>query len=212
MKSLGPSQIERLTSLFQLGATEASKALSLWLARDANVCIERLEQLSYEAATESLGPVDATLCACIMGVTGGMTGYMMFCFDDASGLSLCDLLLGREAESDNWGELETSAATETANIVGCAYLNSLAKAFSYLDGSNERLMADSSRAWIPTPPNFVRDYAASLLEFAIMSQASEFDSVLVATTKFQIEDRPVDWNLLLIPDALSLDSIERMLG
>ena len=212
MKTLDPSQIEQLTRLFQHGASDASHALSLWLSRKASVSIEQLEQLSFEQATESLGPADTTLCGCIMGVTGGMTGYMLFCFDDASGLSLCDLLLERSIASEEWGELETSSAMETANIVGCAYLNSLAEEFPRVGAADPEKIVDATQTWVPTPPQFIRDYAASILEFAVMSQATEFDSVLVAKNKFQIDDQPVAWTLLLIPDASSLDSMRRMLG
>jgi len=214
MKTFSESQIAKLTSLFQHGATEASRALSLWLGRNATVGVDRLVQLSLADATESLGPADETLCGCIMGMTGCISGNILFCFDESSGFLLCDLLLGREVNSDTWDELETSSAMETANIVGCAYLNSLALEFGQCIETNtfSQTKPGSFNAWTPTPPQFVRDYAASILEFAVMSQATEFDTILVATTTFQIEDRPVAWSLLLIPDAPSLDAIKKVLG
>ena len=210
MMTLSQPQMERLTALFRCGASDASQALSLWLGRHASVCVDQLKQLNLEEATESLGPADATLCACIMGVTGGISGQMLFCFDDESGLSLCDLLLGRDRVAIEWGELETSSAMETANIVGCAYLNSLANTMPSFSSPVLDCQGKASHVWVPTPPLFVRDFAASILQFAVMNQAVEFDTVLVAQTRFQVDDQPVAWSLLLIPDANSLASIVKL--
>jgi chemotaxis protein CheC len=213
MMTLSQPQMEQLTELFRCGASDASQALSVWLGRHASVCVDQLKQLNLDEATKSLGPADATLCACIMGVTGGISGQMLFCFDEESGLLLCDLLLGRDGVvgsdgvATEWGELETSSAMETANIVGCAYLNSLANAMPSLSSPFADYLGKTSHVWVPTPPQFVRDFAASILQFAVMNQAAEFDTVLVAQTRFQIDDQPVAWTLLLIPDANSLTSI-----
>ena len=168
--------------------------------------MERMEQVSLEVATELLGPVDSTVCACCMRVSGGVIGQLILGFDDASGLMLCDALLPRETESSEWGELEVSAAMETTNIVGCAFLNALSQIFPIskpADGGSE------NATWIPSPPVFVRDYAASIMQFALIDQASEFDQVLVAKTEFTMDGTAVGWRLLLVPDAASLDRLSR---
>ena len=211
MKSLSEAQIAKLTSLFRFGATEASHALSLWIDQKASVSVDRLEQLCVNEATDSLGPAEATICGCMMSMAGRIQGTILFCFDDASGLLLCDWLLKRDVASDAWNELETSCVMETSNIVACAYLNSLASEFGRNTDENKTSQTEQN-VWVPTPPQFVRDYAASILEFAVMSQAAEFDTILVARTTFQIAERPMTWSLLLIPDAPSLEAIKKVLG
>jgi chemotaxis protein CheC len=143
-----------------------------------------------------------------MRVSGGVSGQLLLGFDDASGLMLCDALLAREERSTEWGELEKSAAMETTNIVGCAFLNSLSNIFPQFTSDQ----APSTLTWIPTPPVFIRDYAAAIMQFALMDQACEFDTILVAQTKFAINDRPIGWRLLLIPDAIVLRQLARILG
>lgn len=212
MSQLSNEQVDVLAALFHSGAAEATKALSTWLGRNVSVTVDQVEQLPFEETTESLGPAESTLCACVMGITGGMRGQILFCFDDASGLSLCDLLLGREQVSVEWGELEQSSALETANIVGCAYLNSLSSALPVMSSRSLASATGFDSALVPTPPLFVRDFAASIMEFAIMNQALEFDTILVAQTKFQIDGRPFDWSLLLIPDSQSLEMMKEALG
>jgi hypothetical protein len=44
-----------------------------------------------------------------------------------------------------------------------------------------------------------------------MDQASAFETVLVAQTKFTIDEIPIAWRLLLVPDAKILDQLARAL-
>ena len=90
-----------------------------------------------------------------MGLKGRVTGQLILAFNDSSGLALADLLIGNPfGTSTAWGELEQSAALETANIIGCAYLNSLARGFPETD--------DAAQDLLPTPPRFARDFRQSL--------------------------------------------------
>jgi hypothetical protein len=57
----------------------------------------------------------------------------------------------------------------------------------------------------------VRDYAAAIMQFTLMDQASASETALVAQTKFTIDDIPMVWRLLLIPDAKVLDQLTRTL-
>jgi chemotaxis protein CheC len=208
MTTLNHKQLETLSLICRSGASDASRALSKWLDRDIQVSLDHIEQVSLDAATELLGPVDATVCACCMRISGGVNGQLLLGFDEESGLMLCDALLSREATSNEWGELEISAAMETTNIVGCAFLNALAMTFPKATHSP---VNSGDATWIPTPPVFVRDFAASIMQFALVDQACEFDRVLVARTLFTIDGMPVSWRLLLIPDAASLEQLARSL-
>ena len=101
-----------------------------------------------------------------MGLTGRLTGLILLVFEDRSGLALVDLLMHQPVgTTTTWGELEQSAAKETTNIVGCAYVNALA---AHLPGivpsrsgqGNGRI---ASGELVPTPPTFVHEFAGSLL-------------------------------------------------
>ena len=95
--------------------------------------------------------------------------------------------------------MEQSAALETTNIVCCAYLNALARTLPPArDGHDEVL---------PSPPTFARDFAESLVEFALMDQMATSDEALLARTEFRIDGAPVDWTLLFVPDAGSLEHL-----
>lgn len=197
-------QLAVLTILFRHGADEASVALSKWLGRSAHISVEQVEQIPLTSATSVLGNSDAPVCSCAMTMKGRIAGQLILVFDDVSGLALADLLLGHPVgATTRWGEMEQSAALETANIIGCAYLNALAKYCH--DGA-------ASHEMLPTPPRFARDFAEALMQFALMNQAMASDVVFLTRTEFRMDDAPVHWNLLFVPDADCLPALKEVLS
>lgn len=189
----------RLRAIFERGAEGASSALSRWLGTPVRLSVSGIEQADLSEAAEALGPPETLVAACAMGLTGPLGGSILLAFEDRAGLALADLLLKRPiGTAVEWGELERSAAMETTNIVGCAYLNTMA---AQLPTAGEELT--------PTPPNFLREFAGSLLQFALMEQAMEFDQVLLARAAFDSgrSDLNLNWTLLLIPDRRSLQAL-----
>jgi chemotaxis protein CheC len=190
-----------LRMIFDRGAEGASLALSKWLGREVRLAVSDVELVELERAGELLGPPETLVAACTMGLTGRLTGSILLIFEDQAGLALVDLLLHQPIGTTTaWGELEQSAAKETTNIVGCAYVNALA---AHLPGAEAKAGANEL---IPTPPTFVREFAGSLLEFALMEQALELDQILLIHTEFAAGRQGVslNWTLLFVPsrDAL----------
>jgi chemotaxis protein CheC len=197
-------QLADLTAVFCRGSDDASLALSRWLGRPARIAVEQVEQVPLSEATAVLGEGEGPVCFCAMELKGRLTGELILAFDDASGLALADLLLDRPVgTASRWGEVEQSAGLETANIIGCAYLNALARSFHSGDGAEVELL--------PSPPRFMRDFPASLMEFALMNQAIVSEVAFLTRTEFHIEAAPVDCNLLLVPDAESLNALRELL-
>ncbi len=201
--ALDPTELSRLEAVLHRGSANASTQLGKWLGRPSIIELDDLRVLPIAEATELLTVVDAPICFCSMQMQGEIGGQMILAFDDLSGLELADLALAQPAgTTTTWSDLAMSAALETTNIVCCAYLNELADQFR---------RPDHSVSLVPSPPEFHRDYAQSLMQFALMDQALEFDLVIVAKTSFTIEGKPVRWNLLFVPDGGSLRRIAEWL-
>ena len=200
-------QLDAFRRAFHEGASEASTALGRWIDKPTRISFDVVEQLPLEEATRVLGSEGEPVCFCVAEMTGRLTGQLILAFSDASGLALADLLLGQQrGTADAWGQMETSAALETANILCCAFLNSL-----YRNFRAEPSATSATSEMLPTPPRFSRDYAESLIEFAVMAQVVATDHVLVAQTEFQIDGDPVDWTLLFVPDAESMTTLREAL-
>jgi chemotaxis protein CheC len=202
--TLSETQKRLLATIFDRGAGSASQALSQWLGRPVKLAVSDVEQVSLDEASEVLGPGDSLIAACPMELSGGLTGQLILVFEDQSGLALVDLLLHQPlGTTTGWGELEQSAAKETANILGCAYLNSLAAHLPTLSAKP----VGESRTLVPSPPGFRHEFAASLLEFALMDQAQSSDRLLLINSLFSTEEAKLDWSLLFVPSGESLSSL-----
>jgi chemotaxis protein CheC len=200
----------RLKAIFDRGAEEASAALSKWLGQPATLRTSEVDEVDLTEASELLGPGDSLVAAVSMELAGRVGGQLLLVFEDRSGLALADLLLRQPpGTATEWGELERSAADETANIVGCAYLNSLDAHLPRLEGSPG---GEAEGAMLPSPPTFRHEFAASLLEFALMDQAMELDRLLLVKTLFVADDQELNWSLLLVPDRRSLEWLASVLS
>ena len=201
---LNDRQLATLEAAFHQGSADASSALAKWIGKPSVIEIDSLEQLPLEEATGVLAEGDDPICFCAAEIKGLLTGEMILAFDDASGLALADMLLDQPpGTAVEWTEMATSAALETTNILCCAYLNSLSQSFA---------SSGESPALLPTPPRFSRDFAESLLQFALMGQAMASDQVLLTRTNFEIDATPVNWTLLVVPDGESMSRLPELLS
>lgn len=201
---LTASQLAALQSSLHRGSAAASAALAAWIGKPSLVEIDSLNQLPLEEATTVLSKGTEPICFCAMDVQGVIRGEIILAFEDTSGLALAGMLLEQpEQTCTEWSELATSAVVETANIVCCSYLNSLSKDLS---------VTDDTPALVPAPPRFSREFAESLMQFALMDQAIAFDQVILAQTRFQIDGEHVDWTLLFVPDAESMTRLPELLA
>ncbi len=196
---LREDQLRLLTTIFSKGAEDASRAMSKWLRGGVHLSIDEVRQIPFHEAAAAIEHPDELLSACIMNLQGRMSGKLVLAFDDASGLALADILMDRPAgTSTEWTELEQSAARETTNILGCAYLNSLV---GHLPSFGE------DAELIPSPPELQRDYAASLFEALFMDQLMVSDQVLLVRTEFERNGMKLHWQLILLPDLTSFEQI-----
>lgn len=204
MESLNAPQAAALQQAFHSGAKEASRALAKWLGKPAVVEVDALEQLALSEATSVLGTGEDPICFCWAGMQGMLCGELILAFEDASGWKLADVLLEQpEGTTSEWTELARSAVLETTNILCCAYLNSLSRKLSKGDESYELL---------PSPPEFRRDFAESLMEFALMGQAATGDQMIFTKTRFAINHSPVQWTLLFVPESPSMARLSQLLA
>jgi chemotaxis protein CheC len=197
-------QLEIFGRALHSGSVEASDALGRWIGKPTRIQFDGVEQLSLPEASGVLGEGDELICFCAAQMRGRLAGQIVVAFEDTSGLALADLLLNQpRGTAAEWGEMETSAVLETTNILGCAYLNSLARTLPVDDGAMSELL--------PSPPRFSRDFAQSLIEFTLMDQIVISTRVLLARIEFRIDGEPVDWTVLLVPDAASMLNLRELL-
>ncbi|MFN7876629.1 MAG: hypothetical protein ACK5PB_15020 [Pirellula sp.] len=204
-------QLSQFTSLIRMGAAEASHAMSTWLERSISVEVDPVNQIPLAVASDQLGTADATLCACVMNVTGLLHGQLLFAFDEKSGLSLSETILDTCDSVQSWSELAISAAQETANIVGCAFLNSLSCSLTQFDSTDPSPEEEHGTVCMPSAPVFLRDYAAAIMQSVLLDQACRSDSAIVIKSDLRIADLPLPFHFMFIPDVESLKKLSRLM-
>jgi chemotaxis protein CheY-P-specific phosphatase CheC len=205
IENAGPLSADHLSALqavFREGSLEASRALGRWLGKTSLVSIDTFVQLPLAEATQILGDGETPILFGGVQIRGSLSGDMILAFDQQGGQSLVEMLLGPNEASKPWNELSVSAVLETTNIVSCAYLNRLSRR---LESNNYAV------SLLPSTAEFKQEYPQSLLEFALMGQAMRYDHALIAETLFEIQGTRLNWTLLFLPDAESMEKLSQLL-
>lgn len=186
----------KIEQAIRKGAEAASQSLSKWLGRPASLIVSRVRFAEISAATEALGPADSVVPACAIPLSGPLPGTVLMIFDDRSAMPMIDALIGRpEGSATEWGEMEQSAAQETSNIVVCAFVNAMAESL------------DPGGLMVPGPPEFRFEFVGSLIEFALMDQASRNDRIVMVEIHFSVDGVTNDWAMVIVPATGGLETL-----
>ena len=187
-----------LQELFASATHDASAAMCRWTDGIITVALDEVKQVALEDVAIELAVGDEPLTMVVMTLNGQRGGSIILMFDELNGRQLAASLLGHEAGTEpEWSELEKSALMETGNILGCAYVNALTR----LVGMD----------LLPSPPYFIQDFGASVLEQALMTQAAASDRLLLCDIGFRRQGKKLDWRVVFVPTPGLQESLERSL-
>jgi chemotaxis protein CheC len=178
--------LELLQQLFASATHDASAAMCCWTNSVITLTLEEICDVPLAEACLQLNLDDRRMTMVVLNLEGEIGGTMVLTFADEDGRRLAASLLHCEpGDSPDWNEMETSALAETGNILFCAYVNAITRLID--------------RELMPSVPYFVQDYGASVLQQALVAQASGRDTVLVCRTGFHYQDENLSWRVLFIP-------------
>jgi chemotaxis protein CheC len=179
-------QGDLLRQVFSTATLEASTAMSRWTGGLISMELDEIVDVPLEEVSQYAQCGDELFTMIVLTLQGELGGTMVLTFDEANGKRLAAALLHREENpSHEWSDLEISALKETGNILACAYLNALTRTLG--------------AELVPSPPYFVQDFGGSVLEQAVLSQASFSDSAALCRTVFRRQGQPLNWNVFFVP-------------
>jgi chemotaxis protein CheC len=191
-------KIHLLRELFASATHDASTAMCRWTNSLIRLTLDEVCEMPLEAACSELNLGDDLLTMVVMNLEGEIGGSMILTFNEENARQLAASLLQMESKSGpEWSELEQSALMETGNILGCAYVNAITRLIDH--------------ELLPSPPYFVQDYGASVVEQALVTQAAARDTVLICRTCFHNEDEELKWWLLFVPSIALRTAMESAL-
>jgi chemotaxis protein CheC len=180
------AHLELLHQLFASATHDASAAMCRWTNGLITLSLDEVRELPLEDVCGALNLGDELLTMVVLSLEGDVGGEMILAFDEENGRQLAALLLNRQlGTTPEWSDLEKSALNETGNILGCAYMNALTRLI------NVEL--------VPSPPYFLQDYGASVLQQALMTQALTTDVALICRTTFHRSGKELNWHVFFVP-------------
>jgi chemotaxis protein CheC len=174
-------QLDALRELANIGAGNASTALSGMLGRAVDLTVPDARVIAMSAAVEAIGPPETEVTGIALGVEGDLPSIVLMLLSPEDAEAICGLL-GLEPGS----EYAESALGEIGNVVGTSYLNALA--------------GMTGIALEPTPPATATDMLASLVEAVLATRAAFSDSALLLDSRMIVEGEGCSIVFLLVPD------------
>lgn len=193
------SRAAALEPVFAAATHEASTAMCRWTNGEIHLSLDEVLEVPLDRVTQVLELGDDLLTMVALDLLSDSGTVILLIFDEINGRRLASTLLREPCDPNaEWSELEKSALTETGNILGCAYMNALTKLVG--------------RPLVPSPPYFIQDYGASVVQQALMTQAMESDTVLVCRTGFHRRDEELNWHVLFLPSVPLRQNLERVMA
>ncbi len=191
--STSPST-DRLVDSLHRATLHAAQVMSDWTLGRVVVALDEVREVPLEAVTDALGLGWDPVTMVRVGIAGEEGGELILTLTQSSARRLTNLLIGHnESDDETWSELQISAAMETGNVFASAYLNELA-GFAGCD-------------LLPTPPIFLQDFAASVIQQAALTQAAERDRLLIGRIRFELDGDALDCHIVVI---LSIQLLRRI--
>lgn len=187
-----------LRELGNIGAGNATTALSTMLNRKIDMSVPQVGLLPFANLTDMIGSEETLLVGILLQIEGDIDGMIMFLMHEESAHHIVNALMGTQNEVVGaFNEMELSALHEIGNIITGAYLSSLAAL------TNMKILA--------SVPSMSIDMAGALLSVPAIEFGKIGDKVLLIQTKFG-EDDFMNGYFLLIPELESYDKILSSLG
>ena len=186
-------QLDALRELANIGAGNASTALSGMLGRSVDLRVPDARLLPMHEAVEAIGPPESEITGIALGVLGDLPSIVLMLLTPPDAEALCGML-GLPPDS----EYAESALGEIGNVVGTSYLNALAG----MTGIEIE----------PTPPATATDMLASLVQAVLSTRAAFSDSTLLLNSSMVVEDEGCSIIFLLVPDEGGAGQLLERLG
>ncbi|MBR6771661.1 MAG: chemotaxis protein CheC [Lachnospiraceae bacterium] len=197
LETMSQEYYDVLKELGNIGAGNATSALAQMLQCKVDMLVPQVKLLEFQDVATIMGGEEQIMAGIYLGVSGDITGSIMFLLEKDSARNLVKMLTGVSAEGEEFSDLELSALQEVGNIITSSYLNSLSSMTKLrLSPSIPALAIDMAGAILSVPA----------IEFGVLG-----DKILLIQTQF-FNEVHLDGYFILIPDLESYGKILASLG
>ena len=202
---MGLVSLQKLTDMYcdvlkeigNIGAGNAMTALSQMIGCKVDMRVPMVRLLEFKDVGSLMGGEEQIMACVLFGVTGDVSGSMMFLIERGAARHLLKKIMGETGSDEDFTEMEASALQEVGNIITGAYLNSLA--------------SFTGMKIISSPPQMTVDMAGAILSVPAIEFGMLGDHLLLIQTQF-FDEIEVDGYFILIPEVESYVKIIGSLG
>ncbi len=193
-------QFDVLREIGNIGAGNATTALSQMLSAKVDMKVPKIELLEFQELAELIGGAENIVVGILLTLQDDIDGMMMFLLEKTSAKNIVRMLMGGYGDSgeEEFSEMELSAMQEIGNIIAGAYLSSLSTLTNLTITSSVPYMAI--------------DMAGAILSVPAIEFGKVSDKALLIQTEFGDEGTEVNGYFILIPTLESYSRILTSLG
>ena len=197
LNDVGSVQFDVLKEIGNIGAGNATTALSQMINTKVDMQVPKVELLGFQELPDIVGGAEKIVVGILVNLEGDVDGMMMFMVDKVCAHNLVDILMGKKPSNDDsdFDEISLSALQEIGNIIAGAYLNSLS--------SLTNLVITESIPYLSV------DMAGAILSVPAIEFGKIGDKALLIQSRFLDDDMSVDGFFILIP---TLESYAKIFG
>ncbi len=199
-QELTSMKLDVLREIGNIGAGNATTALSVMLNSGLRVEVPVVKVLKFDEIADMIGGPDTVVAAVLTHFTGEVSGMTLFVLELEEAKNLAGTMLNKAYADDftTFDHMDKSALKEIGNILMSSYISSISTL------TNLKLSI--------APPAICVDMAGSVLSLPISELGQVGDKALIIDSKFLDNERPINGFLLFVTDEMSYEHIFRTLG
>lgn len=199
LDNMGAMQFDVLRELGNIGAGNATTALSQMIHSKIDMKVPKVELLDFKELPDIVGGAECLIVGILVTLDGDVQGMMMFILEKKAAHHLVNLLLNREINTfDEFTDMDLSALKEIGNIISGAYLSSLSQL--------------TNLTFISSVPYMAIDMAGAILSVPAIEFGKVGDKALLIQSQFGEDEIEVNGYFILIPTIESYSQILSSLG
>ncbi len=197
--SIDNIEFDVLTEIGNIGAGNATTALSQLINTKIDMRVPQVKMLSFAELAEIIGGAETLVAGILLSLSDDIDGQLLFVLESKDARMLVHQLLGfGDMESKEFSDIEVSALQEIGNIISGAYLS----AISSLTGMSISVSV----------PSLAFDMAGAILSVPAIEFGKLGDEALLIETQFTDLDVDISGYFILIPTMESYVRILKSLG
>lgn len=201
LEHIGSLQFDVLREIGNIGAGNATTALSQMVNSKIDMKVPKVELLEFKELSDIVGGAESLVVGILLTLEGDVDGMMMFMMDKRSARLIVDLLMNLDTNESNveeFSEMDLSALQEIGNIIAGAYLSSLSQL--------------TNMTIVSSVPYMSIDMAGAILSVPAIEFGKVGDKALLIQSQFGEDEKKVNGYFILIPSMNSYEKIMSSLG